>query len=263
MDRRNTRTALITGASSGIGEEFARQLAHQGYNLILVARRQDRLKSLASELRAGNGVRVEVLPADLKDKSGVAQVVACIAGTEDLALLVNNAGFGLPGRFHKSDIARQVDMIQVHVIAAVQLAQAAAAGMVQRGQGAIINVASLAAFIPLPGSATYSATKAYLVRFSEALQMELRGTGVRVQALCPGFTYSEFHDTPEMGGFRRSSLPRMMWMPAGPVVAASLRGLRGRQVVVVPGLVNQFVALAARSTLTRPIVHFVVANLYH
>lgn len=257
------RTALITGASSGIGEEFARQLAGHGWDLILVARRQDRLEQLAGELQAGNGIRATALPADLNDEAGVARVEACIASTEDLALLVNNAGFGLTGSFYKSDITRQVDMIRVHVVAAVRLARAAAAGMARRGQGAIVNVASIAAFVPLPGSVTYGATKAYLVQFSESLQMELRGTSVRVQALCPGFTYSGFHDTQEMGHFRRSSLPKILWMPAGPVVAASLRGLERGRVLVIPGPVNQLIALAARSTLTRPIVHFAAARLFH
>ncbi|GIV59641.1 MAG: hypothetical protein KatS3mg043_0730 [Rhodothermaceae bacterium] len=198
----DARTALITGASSGIGAGFARRLAERGYNLILVARRADRLAELAEELQTRHGIEAEGLPADLATDEGIRRVEARIVDCDTLDLLVNNAGFGTTGRFAEIDLAPQLAMIHVHVIAPVRLIRAALPGMMARGAGGIINVSSVSAFWPNAGSATYSATKAYLNAFSEALAHELRGTGVTVQALCPGFTRTEFHDTEDVHGLR-------------------------------------------------------------
>lgn len=243
-------TALITGASSGIGAAFARQLAARGYNLILVARRQERLAALADELQQRYPVTAEVLPANLTDPADIGRVEACIRDTERLAMLVNNAGFGGAGYFATLDLAGPLAMIQVHIVASVRLCHAALPGMLALNRGAIINVSSTSAFVPLPGSATYSATKAYLINFSQALQTELSGTGIRVQALCPGFTRTEFHDAPEFENFDRGHLPGFMWMSAEDVVADSLRALDRGQVVRVPGLLYRLGLLLVNRTTT-------------
>ncbi len=230
------RYALITGASSGIGAEFARQLAAQGVHLALVARNAEHLNELRAKLRAAYPVAVETLPADLSQDSGVTAVVAFIQALPNLDYLINNAGFGTTGFFAESDIERQMAMIAVHVNATLRLCRAALPGMIERGSGAIVNVASVSAFGPTPHSPTYSASKAALVNFSRGLQSELRGTGVRVQALCPGFTRTHFHAGADFKGFRQERLPGFMWLGAGAVVRDSLRALRvGGPVVLVPG----------------------------
>ena len=241
--------ALITGASSGIGEAYARQLAAQGFDLTLVARRAERLAALAEELNAAYGIAAETLPADLADEQGIARVVQYIEGRNDLILLINNAGFGTRGNFVEVELASQLDMIRVHVIASVTLCRAALPGMIARGSGAIINVSSVAAFFPSGGGATYKATKAYLNNSSEALAAEVDGTGVRVQALCPGFTYSGFHDTAEYAGFDRKQVPDALWMSAEQVVDESLAALTGSRVIVVPGRQYRGIMLAINSPL--------------
>jgi short-subunit dehydrogenase len=241
--------ALITGASSGIGATFARQLAAKGHDLILVARRRDRLAQLAAELEDQHAISAQILAADLSTADGVARVVDRIAGLEALDMLVNNAGFGIVGEFAQADLAKHLDMIHVHVIASVCLCRAALPGMIARRRGSIINVSSISAFVSV-GNATYTSTKAYLVAFSEMLQVELAGTGIQVQALCPGFTYTEFHDTPELvDKFDRSQFPRWMWMPAEKVVARSLKALERGRVIYIPGLGNRLLVAVARSRM--------------
>jgi short-subunit dehydrogenase len=240
-------TALITGGSSGIGAAFARQLAAAGYNLILVARREERLATLAHELAERYPISAEVLVADLSKSADIERVETRIGQLQDLDILINNAGFGSTGDFVEVDVATHVDMISVHVVTSVRLSRAALPGMIARRHGAIINVASVAAFLPLPESATYSATKAYLTIFSEALQVELDGTGVQVQALCPGFTYSEFHDRPKLETFDRSDIPRPLWMSADEVAAESLAALSRNGVITIPGLKNRLLTVLARN----------------
>ncbi len=235
VEPRGAAQALITGASAGLGAEYARQLAGRGYDLVLVARRADRLQALADEVAATYGVKVEVLAADLTTDSGVQEVGQCIARMERLELLVNNAGFGTTGRLAKTDPQRQQDMIYLHVMAAMRLAQAALPAMTQRKQGAIINVASVAAFTPLPGNVNYYASKRYLVAFSEGLQAELRDSGVFVQALCPGYTHTDFHSTEDLQRFNKSATPAFVWLNAADVVRDSLNDLGSGRVVVVPG----------------------------
>ncbi len=249
-----SRTALITGASSGIGAAFARQLAPQGFHLILVARREERLAALAAELQGRHRISAEVLDADLSEPADIERVERRIAELENVDLLINNAGFGAPGSFAETDLATQLTMIDVHIIASVRLCRATLPGMITRHRGAIINVSSIAGLVPIPGSATYSSTKAYLNVFSEALQAELRGTGVKVQALCPGFTHTGFHDTPEHRGFHRSGIPDALWMSAEEVAAQSLNALGRRQVIFVPGFKNRLLAIAARNA-PRSLLH--------
>jgi short-subunit dehydrogenase len=221
--------ALITGASSGIGEVFARKLAARGYDLIVVARREDRLRALAADL----ATHVEVLPADLAHEDGIAAVERAIRECAELELLVNNAGFGTRGRFWEIDVAGQERMHRVHVLATMRLTHAALAQMVPRGRGAVISVSSVAAFGQSPGSVSYCATKAWINSFTEGLDMELRKvkSPVKVQALCPGYTVSEFHDTL---GMDKQLIPNSLWLRADDVVEASLRGLERGTVIVVP-----------------------------
>jgi uncharacterized protein len=245
----HSKTALITGASSGIGSEFARQLAARGHGLILVARRTDRLAALATELQGQYGITAEPLAADLATTEGVKKVAARLAELNTLALLVNNAGFGISGTLAKAELQGQLDMLNVHMIATMHLSHAALPGMITRGSGGIINVASLAAFMALPGEVNYCATKAYLVTFSQGLAAEVRRKGVRVQALCPGFTITEFHDEPGRPGARREGYPRFLWGSSQAVVADSLRALDRGQVICAPGAINRMIHLLARTGL--------------
>ncbi len=244
-----TGRALITGASSGIGEKFARRLAATGFDLTLVARREERLRALADELSRTYGIRADVLAADLARAEDIDRVSRAIEAQPDLVLLINNAGFGTRGSFTEVPLERHLDMIRVHDVAGVALSWSALPGMVERGRGAIINVSSIAAFFPSGGGATYTATKAYLNNFSEALAAELQGTGVKVQALCPGFTYSEFHETPEYEGFDRGHIPAALWLSAEQVVDESLAALSGDKVIVVPGRRYQAMVAAINSPL--------------
>ncbi len=225
-------TALVTGASSGIGAAFARELAVRGYDLILVARRRDRLEELAKELK---NVRVEVLTADLTVEAELAAVEHRLSTADNLDLLVNNAGFGTRGRFSESDLEDHDRMHRLHILATMRLTHAALQGMVPRDRGGVINVSSVAAFTATPGNVSYHATKAWINHFTEAVAMELAAAGshVRVQALCPGFTYTEFHD---VMGVDRKVIPRGWWMQAEKIAAASLKGLERGKLIVVPGL---------------------------
>jgi len=250
-----TKTAIVTGASSGIGAAFARTLAGRGYHLVLVARRKERLQSISQELAAQYGAQAEVLAADLASAEGTQRVAEHLQKLRDVELLVNNAGFGQLGRFTGQPLAEHLRMIAVHVHAPVKLTYAVLPGMLAQGHGGVINVASLAALIPLR-NVMYSATKAYLVAFSEALQNELRDTGIRVQALCPGFTYTEFHDHRKLAGFTRAGIPEFMWGNAGDVVRASLRALEREKVICVPGLLNQILAAFGRNPLTSGLLRF-------
>jgi hypothetical protein len=226
--------AVITGASSGIGEVFARKLAPQ-YDLLLVARNKQRLTALAGELAAEHGCDVRVLDADLSDAAQLDAVADRIAAEPNLALLVNNAGFGYRGRFWEADVEALEKMHRLHVLALVRLSHAALRVLVPQNRGAVINLASVSAFVQRAGSASYGATKSWVAAFTEGLYLDLRQakSAVTVQALCPGFTYSAFHDV--MGEDRKRLAPASFWMKAEDVVDDSLRGLARGTVFVVPG----------------------------
>ena len=244
-------TAVITGASSGIGEAFARALAARGYALVLVARRADRLEALARELSARHNVAVEWLVADLAEDGGLARAADLLAGLPELTLLVNNAGFGTRGYFHAGALGEQERMHRLHVMATVRLTHAALNAMIPRGEGAVINVASVAAFARSSYNTSYCATKSWMTVFTEGLHLELREmrSGVQVQALCPGFTYSEFHD---VLGVDRKGIASWLWMKAEDVVEESLRGLDRRKWLVIPGLVYRVFAMVM-STVPTPL----------
>ncbi len=237
-----TNLAVITGASSGLGEVFARKLALQGYQLLLVARREDRLRSLANSL----GPAHEILAIDLANPDALERLAAKLESSPNLQLLVNNAGFGTKGVFWETDYRQQFQMHQLHVMATLRLSRAALAGMVNRNSGALINVASVAGFFRSRGNVSYCATKAWTNAFTEGLHLELKrsGSAVKVQSLYPGFTYTEFHD---QMGVSRDSVPKMFWMPAEFVVNESLRGLSRGKLYVIPGWHYKFlVAIGTR-----------------
>jgi short-subunit dehydrogenase len=253
--------ALITGASSGIGEAFARRLAADGYALILVARRKERLDALATELRERYAGVVETLAADLSQPADVQHVADRIVACDHLALLVNNAGFGLSGSFWETEARRHLDMTQVHAAATVKLTHAALPAMMERQQGGIINVSSIASFIARSSGTMYHATKAFLNAFSLGLAGELKGSGVKVQALCPGFTITGFHDTPEYTHFRRNSIPKFLWMTPAQVVEVSLTDLQRGKVISVPGAWYRIGVFLINNSFMRPIMQFAAAHL--
>ena len=223
---------LITGASAGLGAEFARQLSKRGQRLVLAARRKDRLDALAAEV--GNARTVEI---DLSEPGAAARLVANVeAAGETIETLINNAGFGLRGRFANLDAAREREMIDLNCGALTDRCRAVVPGMIERRRGAILNVASTAAFQPGPKMAVYFATKAYVLSFTEALHEELRPHGIKVSALCPGPTRTEFGDVAgiaSLGSFDRLS------MDAAPVVRAGIEGLNANRAVVIPGATNK------------------------
>ncbi len=211
---------------------YATKLASMGYDVILVARRRERLEALAEELCEVYGVRTTVIPADLATDAGVSIVERAIEATEDLAVLINNAGFGAAGTFARGDLERHLAMVRVHVEAVIRLTRAALPGLLAQRRGAIVNVSSLMSFYPFYGGATYAGSKCYLRAFTEALHQELMGTGVRVQSLCPGFVQTELQDVAEI---QKLPLPDFVWMAPEAVVEGSVRDLACDQVISVPG----------------------------
>ena len=247
MTMEKGRFALVTGASAGIGEAFARLLAAKGCDLVLTARREDRLRRLADDL-GRSGVAVHVLPADLAEPDAPARLQAGLAALgRTVDILVNNAGYGLPGRYVDTAWADQADFIQAMVTAPAELAHRLAPAMAAQGYGRIVNVASLAGLAPGgPGATLYAAAKAFMVRFSESLHLELLGTGVHVTAHCPGFTYSEFHDVTGSRDLVHRSTPRFAWQDAATVARTGWAAVDANRAVCVPGLVNKLLAAAAR-----------------
>lgn len=234
-------TALVTGASAGLGLEFAWQLATARHDVVLVARDAERLERLAGQLRAAAGVRAEVLPADLSVRADVERVAERLRATErPVGLLVNNAGFGIGQPFVGGDLARHEQGLDVMVRAVMVLSHAATEQMVPRGRGAILNVSSVAALV---ANGTYSADKAWVRVFTEALAVELKGTGVTATALCPGFVHTEFHDRADLD---RDALPQVAWLNAEQVVAAALADVRRGVVISTPSLRYSLVSGVAR-----------------
>jgi short-subunit dehydrogenase len=238
-----SRTALVTGPTSGIGRSFAAALASRGHDLVLVSRDEQRLEALAEDLRERYAVGVEVLPADLADRSSLAAVERRLSDPErPVDLLVNNAGFGHKQPFSENHVDDEQEMLDVLVTAVLRLSHAAVRPMAERGQGAIVNVSSVAAFLP---RGTYSAAKAYVTSFTQWLDLTYRDRGVRGLALCPGFVRTEFHARMGVG---RDSAPRWMWLDADRVVAEALADLdRGRS-ISIPGRRYKVLAGVARAT---------------
>jgi len=234
--------ALVTGASSGIGREFACRLARDGHNLVLVARRRDALDALAAELRDAHGTGTEIIDADLTDDAGVTRVEQRIA-QGDIALLVNNAGFGTSGDFALLPLARELDEVDLNVRALVRLCHAALGPMYERGCGAIVNVASTGGFQPVPYMATYAGTKAFVLHFSESLHEEAARHGVVVTCLCPGPVKTGFQDAAELDVSR---MPRIGWTGVEHVVAQALSAVRRHRAIAIPGAMNRATAASVR-----------------
>ncbi len=244
--------ALVTGASSGIGAGYAEALADAGYSVILVARRDDKLKQI--QARTGG----EVLVADLATDAGVETVAARIRAEEGLDFLVNNAGFGTQGLFWEAPLAGQSTMHRLHVLATMELMHAALPRMVARDRGFIVNVASVAGFSQNPGAISYCATKTWMNSFTEGVWLELKTaqSNVRVQSLCPGFTRTEFHEAAELD---TSGIPAELWTSVEDVVEASLKGLSTNELFVVPGWRYQ-TWVAMQKILPRQVIHSITAK---
>ncbi|WP_030234125.1 SDR family NAD(P)-dependent oxidoreductase [Streptomyces sp. NRRL S-350] len=234
-------TALITGATAGIGAAFARRLARSGYQLVLVARDTERLERAAADLHGKYGVDAEVLTADLATEEGIGAVEARLADSaRPVDLLINNAGFGNKGQFGTVPLQDELDMVKVHIEAILRLTTAALPGMRERRRGAIVNVASVAAFLP---RGTYGASKAWVVSFTQGVLRDLGGTGVRMMALCPGFTRTEFHQRAGMG---TGNIPSWSWLSAERVVDEAMRDLARGRSLSVPGKRYKAVVALAR-----------------
>jgi len=243
------RAAVVTGASRGIGAEIARDLARRGHRVVLVARNEDELRALADEL-ASQGGRADVLTADLADRESRAALpdrVAALGVTPDI--LVNNAGFSTLGRVSEADPDAEMMMVEVDVVAVVDLCTRLLPGMVERGRGAVLNVASTAAFQPLPGQAGYGAGKAFVLSYTQSLVGELKGSGVTATCLCPGPVHTGFG---ERAGFSKedaeAALPGVMWVDATEVAKAAVAGLDKGRMVVIPGAANRLAASLAQVT---------------
>jgi uncharacterized protein len=244
--------ALVTGASSGIGDSFARLLAERGYDLVLVARDAGRLEALAKDLEGSFGATAEVLPTDLTDPVQLATTEArCHDRSAPIELLVNNAGFGTFGSLHTLDLDTETREIQLNVVALVRLTHAAATEMFERRKGGILNVSSLAGFQPGPANATYSATKAFITSFTEAVHEELKGSGVNVTVLCPGFTRTGFQ---AVANVPAETIPGFVWQEADEVARAGLDALAKNRAVAIPGNLNKVlgnVSAVMPSAITR------------
>ncbi len=246
-----SETALVTGPTAGIGHAFAQQLAARGFDLVLVSRDEERLEKTAAELRASYAVEVEVLPADLTDRSDLARVEARLAEpARPVDLLVNNAGFGLKKRFLDNTADQETAMLEVLVTAVLRLSHAALGPMAGRGHGGVINVSSVAAFLP---RGSYSAAKAWVNSFSEWAANEYRPRGVTVMALCPGFTKTEFHERMEVG---RASAPGFMWLDADKLVATALSDYDKGRVYSIPSPQYKAITAISRAVPSRLLQRF-------
>jgi len=235
--------AVVTGASSGIGVAWALKLAREGHDLLLVARRADRLRSVAEQVE-GLGAKAEIRVCDLSDAGARAVLCRELPGVPRLSALVHNAGFGVTGAVGVADPRRLEEMAQVHVNATIELASAVAPVLERAGGGRVVVVSSIAGWLFGAGSATYCATKAFETSFTRSLARELKPAGVKVLALCPGYTRTEFHDTPEYADWNRANVPSWMWDTPDRVVDAAWKDLERGKSLCVPGLVNKLVVFS-------------------
>jgi hypothetical protein len=257
-------TALVTGASTGIGAAFAVALAERGHDLVAVARSKERLDVLGFSLERDHGLKVEILPADLETDDGVKTVEARLGdASRPVDLVVNNAGFGTSGLFHELPVEDEVAEINLNVIALVRLTRAALGPMVGRGRGGVINVSSVGAYQPTPNSATYSATKAFVSSFTNAIHEELRDTGVKAMVLAPGFTRTEFHVRAKVEN--TGSMPGFIWQRPEEVVNAALKAYDKGRAVCIPGAINTVAAAFSGSmpaAVTRKVAGMVTKRTY-
>jgi len=249
MDWDNPGTALITGASAGIGAEFARQLAAQGFNLILTARRKEKLEALSEELQQKCSIKAEVWVGDLVNISENERIAAKISQLDDLDVLINNAGYGIMTSFLERDNQENIDMVNLHLMSPITLCHAALPGMIKRKRGVIIATSSSAAI--LKTSIMYATTKTAVAYFTELLRKEVKERKIYFQALLPGFTYTEFHDVESMNGFTRDTVAKEYWMSAEECVSLSLAAVKSRQLVFIPGENNLDMAKKVRQRMSK------------
>ncbi len=264
-NKKGTNPALVTGASSGIGEAYARRLAHEGFDLILVARRNRLIESLADELQKTYDIKAETLAADLATEEGIASVEDRIAKGRPLSWLISSAGFGTRGRFVDVPKMKTIQMTRLHVEANARLVKASLPGMLDNHLGRIVLVSSLSAFLTTAEYVNYSATKAYLNMFVLGLRDELTGTGVKIQALCPGLTKTEFFATEEFKSFKYDAMPSWVWMTTHQVVEESIRALNKRRntPIFIPGLKNKVFTALLNSPLLGALARAGLARIGH
>ncbi len=233
-DNRDIKTALITGATSGIGAAFAKRLAQDGYNLIVTGRRKEKINALAYELSEAYHVNVEVIIVELSDN---AELEALVERTNNLHIdiLINNAGFGINRYFCEEDPRIQEEMVRVHILCPMRLIHAVLPNMISRGNGVIINVSSVGAFLSIPKNTIYSGTKAFLRAFTESLHLELMGTGIKVQVLCPGLVRTDFHEKIGIAKAEQENKGLVRWRSPEEIVDISIKGLEKNEVVCIPG----------------------------
>jgi len=253
LNYKNPGTAVITGASAGLGLSFANKLAEYGFDLVLIARRKERLQDIATRLESEYSIQCEIIPADLALVEDIEKVADSIKQISNLDILVNNAGFATLGYFADVPIEKDMRMLHVHMTASIQFTHAALQIMRKRKQGVIINVSSLGAYILTPGNVLYDATKSFLSTFSENLRLEVQGMGIKIQALCPGFVSTEFHEVGDLQNFDKSAVPDSLWMTPDSVVSQSLKALeKNRKTIFIPGWKKRFTKwLYMNSSLVR------------
>lgn len=252
---KNRQIALVTGATSGIGKAYAACFARMGYDLMVTGRRMDKLEQICSELSVSFGIRAEAIKAELSEEEDMGRLLEEIQHRDNIAVLVNNAGFGSGVEFSRNNLEEHLKMLDVHVRASVRLVYAVLPQMMIRKEGVIINVSSLGAYMPAPGSSMYSATKLFLASFTESLHMEVRRYGIKARCICPGFTHTEFHERRKEGKINKAG--KFMWMEAEDVVKISVRSLKRNKVVVVPGTINRLL-IALTGLMPRRLYYFIM-----
>ena len=259
-DRRDIKTALITGATSGVGAAFAKRLAHDGYDLIVTGRRKEKINALANELSAAYHVNVEVIIVELSDNIELEAFVERINNLH-IDILINNAGFGINRYFCEEDPRIQEEMVQVHIICPMRLIYAVLPNMISRGNGVIINVSSVGAFLSTPKNTIYSGTKAFLRAFTESLHLELMGTGVKVQVLCPGLVRTDFHEKIGIEKAEQENKGLVRWKSPEEIVDISIKGLEKNEVVCIPGWPTR-IRIFLMSILPRRFYYGLIRNLF-
>ena len=257
------RTAVITGASSGIGEAFARRLAGEGYNLLLVARRRALLAKLALHLETTNHITAAVMAADLSTDEGIRKVEKRISADPAIEILVNSAGFGTRGFFAEVEAVKSQNMVCLHVMAVMRLTRAVLPNMLANRKGSIIQVSSIGAFFTTAHYVVYSATKAFINMLVQGLHEELAGTGVRIQALCPGLTRTGFMCTEEFNEFNYSKIPEFAWMSPEQVVDESIAALNRDRLICIPGRGNRIFVGALKTPVIKQIIGLAAKYLRH
>lgn len=251
-----SRIAVITGATSGIGAAYARKFAEQGYDLIITGRRKEKIEKAGQELREKYGVNIDIILAELSGKEGIHKVAEFIQ-EKNIEVLVNNAGFGVTGLYHEADLTKMEQLVKVNILAPMQLIYEVLPGMIRRKKGSIINISSEGIYMIVPGNAIYSSAKAFLKTFTEGLHMDLKETGVRVLAVCPGLTHTDFHEKMGMEKSRQVNKGMIQWMSPEKVVEASLKDINKGRVISIPGVHTKILA-AIFSRLPRVLYYHIL-----